>query len=219
MFDLYILASQCGTITIGLICLRRRGPVVLWLLLILKLLAVFNEYLIAENTLYWWGISRNVCYNIFALVDISCWCVIFYFLFPAYRFAKQLTVLFWFTLMLVKSVEIWQQGWQLMGVYSLGFFCAGAIFFSLIYFARVLQREDHDIKTDYGFWICCAAISFHPVLLVNLLTLSDGQYWKDSFAMINFDILLFVAVFLFNIFLCISFITYYRFPRGYRANL
>lgn len=76
MFEAYILILQLLTIGTGLFCLRRRGPVLLWIVWTIRVLACINENILVPHVKDWWGISRNVCYNIYAVVDTITWALI-----------------------------------------------------------------------------------------------------------------------------------------------
>jgi hypothetical protein len=219
MFELYILVLQCVTIFTGLICLWRKGPFLLWVILSAKILAGINENIIVDHSKAWWGISRSVFYNLFSIFDITAWCIFFFLLFENGRLVRYLIVLFWIIVMIVKYIEIVQNSMNVFSVQSLTLFCGGSILFSMVYFLGVLKSDQHSLKSDYCFWLCCASVCFHPILMLNLLTLGDPSYWHDSFSTVTFDILQFIGISFYNIFICISFITFYRSRRSYRVNL
>lgn len=219
MFKFYIFLLQCITIFTGLICLWRKGPVLLWLILVTKIFAGIIENVIADQSMQWWGISRSIFYNLFAFIDITTWCSVYFILFRHYRNLKKIAVLVWVALVMLQCIEISRVGMHNLSMDSISWFCAASIMFSLLYFIQVLKNEEYNLKADPGFWLCCAAVSFHPVLLVNLLSFSDPGYRQDSFSATTFDILQFIGIGFYNIFICVAFLTFYKYRLSYRVSL
>ena len=189
MFDRYIFILQCCTILTGLFCLRRNGPVLLWVILAIALVAFINENILIDNIMQWWGIPRNVFYNLYALLDITAWSAAFILIYTGNSNAQKLVCLFWSCLVIVYVHDIVARGMNFLSVSSLTWFCVGCILFSTIYFTTILRAEYYNLKRQFAFWICSASFCFHSVFLVNLLTISDSQYWQNNFATITFDIL------------------------------
>jgi len=206
MFDNYILILQCVTIITGLFCLWRKGPVLLWIILTITIVALVNEHILVGNVKGWWDISRNVFYNLYALLDITAWSAVLILIFRGNLLLKILVAIFWCCLITVQVHEMAARGMNILCISSLTWFCVGCILFSTVYFTTVLKAAYYDLKKQFAFWICCASFCFHSVLLVNLLTVSNSQYWLNDFATITFDILQFIALTFYNLFICIAFI-------------
>lgn len=206
MFEAYILILQLLTIGTGLFCLRRRGPVLLWIVWTIRVLACINENILVPHVKDWWGISRNVCYNIYAVVDTITWALIFIIIFIKYSIAKKLVVYISLFLILSKIIEINMKGIQQIASVSLILFCGACMVASVCYFAKILNPDFHDLKTDPAFWICCASLSFHSVLMVNLITVPYTAYWTQNFSTVTFNIIQVIAITCYNIFICLSFI-------------
>ena len=206
MFELYILILQCVTLITGLLCLWRKGPVLLWIVFGITLLSAINENILVIYAGGWWGISTNNLYNTYAFIDMTAWCSIFYISFKSHRSLKNVTMLFWIGLMTLKILETFQNGLRQLALHSLILFCAGSILLAICYFNTALKLAYRDLRKDSSFWICCASLCFHSVLLINLLTVSDNQYWNDRFSTLTFDILQIIAMTFYNVFICIAFI-------------
>lgn len=220
MFELYISILQFCTILIGLFCLARNGPFLLWLVLGIIIIAAINENILVDNSKRWWGVSRNALYNIYALMDITVWCVIFVLIFVKRKILQILVILCWIVLVIFKILEMFSFGYHILGTTSLICFCSVCILFSIVYFSSIFKADYHNLKNDFAFWICRASVCFHPVFLVNLLTVAYPQYWYDDFSTITFDILQFIAITFYNLFICIAFLfSFYKSRRSFNQTL
>lgn len=189
-------------------------------MLSITIVACINENIFVNNIKQWWGISRNVFYNSYALMDITLWCVAFFFIYRSSRILRVLVIVFWCGLMSMHLNDTLSHGLHYLPVSSLTFFCAGCILFSTFYFTTVLKAAHYNLRHHYAFWICCASFCFHPILLVNLLTVPDPNYWGNHLATVTFDILQFIAVTFYNIFLCIAFLfSFYKYRRNSSQTL
>lgn len=214
MFDNYILALQCITIVTGLLCLRRSKPVILWLLWLVTILAFINENILVPHAMGWWGIPRNLFYNIYALLDILIWAGIFFFILGKTRYAAKIILISGGALVIYKITTILSNSVADLAFIPLTIFCVLCIFASIYYFSSIMRPVYYDITLHPAFWACCASLSFHSVLLVNLLTLNYNDYWEDDFSELTFDILQFMGITFYNLFICAAFLlSSYNFKR------
>ena len=206
LFVLFIV--ELLTLITGLFSLSKNRPVILYPILGLTLLALINENIIIAHSQQWWGISRNLCYNIFSLVEISAWSFIFYIIFSKYPNLKRFVIISWAFIIIYSLIELFfLYSFNEFHIRSYMFFCIFSLACACIYIVLVTIKDYHQLSTDPTFWLCAAAISFNSVFFINLLTIADSRYWKLSHATEIFDVLQSSALIIYYIFICTAFIT------------
>jgi hypothetical protein len=206
---LTITILQVIVIVTGLACLRKGGPVILNLLLVINILGFINENLIVIHSREWWNVKRNVFYNLYSFFEILCWMFIYYQVFIK-TIMKGTVIFFGCFILLYSLLEVFVfYGPEVFHTLSYACFSMFSLSFSGIYIFKINGKGYHNLTTDPVFWICAGAICFQSVFLVNLFTLLDPGYWEHAAAQQVFHMLQSIALIIYYILLCIAFILFY----------
>lgn len=193
----------------GLFCLRRGGPVILYLLLFISIIDFINENLIVTHSIRWWKINSNVFYNIYSLFEIACWVFIYYHIYIK-TIIKGTVVFFGSFILIFSLLEVFVfYSPEIFHTLSYACFSIFSLCFSGLYLFKINSKAYHNLTTDFVFWICASATCFNAVFLVNLFTMLDPGYWQHSKALPVFHILQSIALIIYYILLCIAFILFY----------
>ncbi|MGC4102478.1 hypothetical protein [Ferruginibacter sp.] len=192
-----------AAILTGLYCLRKGGPVILFLVLCLVTLAFINEYILVPHSAKWWAIKGNILYNIYSLIEITVWFVVYSILFHK---SIPLIILTGLIVLTYTAIELHRYSFSEFHIRSYASFSAASLVIALCYFSKISLRRLHPITRDPVFFICTALLCFHSVFLINLFTMMETSYWKLSNVVLVFDVLQIMATILYYLFICIAFI-------------
>ncbi len=203
-----ILLVQLITIVTGFLCLRRERPVILCMALGITILAMVNEHIVISFLNNFLQLPRNIYYNIFSIIDISCWSAIFYYIFTNRPKIRRLTILSGAVVMLYTLIELFVTG-TLKQFHSNSFLCFNTMItmLSLIYILGTYKRSTQNVWQDHALWLSAAALVFNGMFFVNLLGLIDRSYWSQPAALHTFHIVQYTAIVIYHLLLCISFIS------------
>lgn len=193
----------------GLVCVRRGGPVILYLLLFITIIDFINENVIVTHCMRWWHIPANVFYNIYSLFEMVCWLIIYYNIFRK-RKNKRTVIILGSLVFIYSLLELFIiNSFTVFHTSSFACFSLVSLFFSILYLFKVNSKPYHSLTGDPAFWICAAATCFNAVFLVNLFTMLDPDYWQHTDALSIFHLLQSIALIIYYLLLCIAFILFY----------
>lgn len=206
MFLLVTIFNIVAILT-GLFCLRKGGPVFLYLVLILISPAFINENFIVPNSKRWWHIHPNAFYNIYSLAEICAWFVIYYRVF--HKKTRPFLLLCGIALIIYTLSELFiTASFKDFHSNSYFMFSACSLILSLLYIFTITLYDRHALTQDPAFFLCSALVCFHSVFFLNLLTMLDPGYWKQRDATSIFDLLQSLATCTYYLFICIAFIIF-----------
>jgi hypothetical protein len=198
----------------GLFCLRKGGPVYLWLILFIISIAYINQAYIVPNAEKWWGIHPNICYNIYSVVENVAWFAFYYTVFN--KKIKQLILVCAIANIICSAIEFFITGTPVdFHQYAYIAFSLTALLLSLLYIFKVSLRDHHLLSRDPVFFICCASVCFHSIFFLNLVTIFDPVYWRLADAVYIYETLQSFASCMYYILLCISFIIFSYRPKNF----
>lgn len=208
--DTVILIIQLVTILTGLVCLRARRPVILCLALASVLMATFVEQVFVSFSHQHWQLPNNVGYNLFSLVDITCWFVLYYNIFSDQRILRKAVL---YSGILVLSYTL-AELFFLQSIYvfhsrSVMCFNICMIFFSGLYIFEAVRQETRRLTSDAAYWLSAAVLCFNGIFFINLAGLYNANYWSNPSAVHAFALLQFLAIVIYYLFICIAFLTNY----------
>ncbi|WP_255153615.1 hypothetical protein [Ferruginibacter sp. HRS2-29] len=204
-----ILIFGLLTVLTGFVFLRKNGPVILWILLALNIISIINEQLLTEYCWHWWHIQPNVFYNLYSLIDMLVWFLVFYTVFyrvPGIRYIIFTTGIGVLCYSLAELFFIYN--WSIFHSRSFLCFSGAMLLFSAVYFLNLQHKESlHNLQKDYAIWLCAAAVCFHSVFFINLLTVIDPLYWSYPNTTRIFHTFQSLAIIIHYLFICIAFIS------------
>lgn len=211
---LTITLLELFLILAGLFCLRKGGPVILYLVLLITIVDFLNENIIVTHSKSWWHVSRNVFYNAYSLIEISCWLFIYHHIFKRKEF-KRLIIALGFVVITYSLAELFYlQNFTIFHTASYACFSIISLFLSVTYLFKVTRQEYHSLTDDPAFWLCAAAICFNAIFIINLITMLDTSYWSHNGSTAIFHIMQSVGIIIYYVLICTSFIiSFYRYPK------
>ena len=193
----------------GLFCLRKGGPVILFLLLFLIVIDFINENVIVTHSMQWWKISSNVFYNAYSFLEILCWVFIYHHIYAKANI-KGIIIFCGAFILIFSLLEVFFiYSPDVFHTLSYAGFSMFSLCFSGVYLLKINSMAYHSLHDDPIFWLCAGATCFNSVFLVNLSTMLDPIYWLHTQALQVFHILQSVALIIYYLFICIAFILFY----------
>ncbi len=205
-----IAIIEVVAILTGVFCLRQKGPVILYLILLISILAFINENILVVNARKWWNLGGNIFYNVFSLIEICTWFFIYFKIFNRYPATKLIVVVSWLAVVAYSLTELFiihsPREFHAASYLS---FSAVSFVLSIVYFVKADKKEYYDPAQDSTFWICSAAICFNCIFFINLFTMMDQAYWSQKAARQIFHVLQSIAIIIYYLLICIAFIVFY----------
>lgn len=211
---LFISILETLLIITGLFSLQKNRPVFLYFLLIIITIDFVNENFIVTHCMQWWRLPSNLFYNLYSLLEILGWMLIYYNIFKT-AFIKHSVNIIFPVILIYSLFEIFIIDTpNKFHTVSYALFSFASLFYSALYFFKINSKPYHNISQDPAFWMCAGVIFYQSLFLVNLITVLDAGYWKHENALQVFHVLQSIAQIMYYLFLCICFITsYYRYHK------
>jgi predicted neutral ceramidase superfamily lipid hydrolase len=134
-----VFILELMTILSGLLFLRKGRPGSLYLILVAIILATLNENIIIHHSNHWWNISRNVFYNIFSLIDITLWTIVFFRIFSENKLMQKVVIIGSISILLYSLLEIFYiRSPNELHTDSLISWSAFVVVLCLVYFSDIL---------------------------------------------------------------------------------
>jgi len=205
----YLTVIELVTFFTGVLTWKVIGPRRLrWVTVILGVTALNESLLVPLAEKYHLG-NQNVLYNAFSLVDMCVWLYLFY-LAPGSRLYRWLVLAASDILVVYSLYELCvQTGWKRMHVNSFRVYELAVILCAVYYIRGLLQKDYHNLTTDFFFWCCAACIVYHGLLFLNFTTMAEHNYWKLKNAVDIFFILQDVAGICYYLLLCTGFLMFF----------
>ncbi len=166
---------------IGLMVYNAIKPIYLKLILIILFITLINEVVVVPY-LKVVHVNRNTAYNIFSVIDIIVWLVIFMKIHSKEPRYKWLIVLSGLCLAICLFELVFVNGWGVFHTTSHRLYDILIVCYTALYFYRLLQKPYFVLYTDSVFWVCLACFMYHALLFLNFTLLSDYYYleFKNS---------------------------------------
>jgi hypothetical protein len=158
----------------GFLCWMRKDGVFKWIHFIL-LVTVINELFIIWPQ-YQRGVYNNLMYyNVFSLIDMTVWMIVFYKINPPYRRWIAGAYIICMAYSLVELLVI--RGWDQLHTDSFRLYSITIMLAAMLYYYERLKEPYFNLVADPLFWIASACFLYHSLNFV-VFTLHQRQYWK-----------------------------------------
>ena len=193
----------------GLIAYKTIRPAFLKPIVFLLAITVLNECMIIPYFISLKKHATNICYNVFALIDMAIWFYVFYKINtkPSIRYFIIAGAIISFLYSFIELLFL--KDWQHLHTDSMRLYGLIIIFLSACYFYQVMLKPYHNIFNDSIFWICAGCFLFHLILFINLTTLANAKYWNLKSAGFVQHLLQNIAIFCYYCCITIGFILCY----------
>lgn len=178
---LYFEILETLALITGLVAFKAIRPVYLkWILLVLLITIVNEAVFVAYARSH--KLNRNIYYNIYSIIDMAAWSMIFLRIHAREKHYNWLLLLLsaCFAYCLVDIFLI--SKWTLLHTQSHRLYDILIVCLSCLYFYRLMQKQFHILKTDPLFWVCTACFIYHALLFIDFTFLGDAKYlyFKNS---------------------------------------
>lgn len=154
--------------------------VFLRIILSLLFITLANEIVVVPYLNEHLKFYKNVAYNIFSLIDMFLWFLIFYITNDKRAFKKMVlasaVLCFAYTFIELTFLKSWEQ----LHPDSFRFYNLTIITWCFVYFNKIIKKNFHDALRDELFWILGGNFLFHLVFFVNLTTMTEKIYWEKK---------------------------------------
>lgn len=178
-------------------------------LVILLFITCFNELIVIQLIIFKGNkINRNIPYNIFSLLDMTIWFLIFYSI-NKNRKGKLFTVILAVLSFIFSGIELFgYKSWLLLHTDSFRFYSLAIICLSVNYLYKVIKdNKYYNTFADHAFFLCAASLIYQSMLFIIFSTLSENSFWQFREAEYVYNLLQVITNILYYTLICASFIT------------
>ena len=149
----------------------------------------------------------SVFYNIFSLLDMAVFSYIFLRIYSNSTIKKYIKWAIVLVYLYTFTEFFFLKGWKYFHTDSFRFYEILIIILSLLYLYNLLKREYYIVSIDPVFWLCCACLVYHSILIINFTTKADEAYWHLKNAHLAYILLQNIANTSYYLLLCCMFIS------------